>query len=90
MRKVVVEGNSLKVVGDTFPVKDVVKKYGLKWDRYEKEWYGNVENYTAEQIRKLADEIGAELDVRPLDEIPENVLRFIPEGVKQVVRELEG
>ncbi len=86
--KVVVEGNSVKVVGDTYEVKEIIKKYGLKWDKYEKKWYINTESLSAGKIRKLAQEINAELVVNPLDYFPDDVLDFIPDKAKRIISEL--
>jgi len=87
--KVVVDGNSLKVTGDTYPVKDVLKKHGLHWDKYEKEWYDNTENHSADEIRELAAEVGAELEVHSISELPDFVAKFIPDEVKRTIEELE-
>jgi hypothetical protein len=37
--------NKVLVKGDTYPIKDELKKLGFKWDSYEKAWYTESENY---------------------------------------------
>ncbi len=86
--KILVDGNKLAVLGDTFQIRDTLKKYGLKWDPLEREWYDNLENHTSEEIKKLAREVGAELIVAPLSTLPQDVLEFIPEKAKKVISEL--
>ena len=84
--QIVVRGNSITVRGKTYPVKETLKKYKFKWDKFEKEWYNNTENYTAEEIKDLVRKINARLIVEPL---PEDILEFIDERVVKTINELD-
>ena len=86
--KVVVDGNSVEVSGETYSVRESLKKYGLKWDKWEKKWIGNTEDFTAEQLRNLAEEIGAELIVKDYKTYPEDIQEFLPDEAKKVIDEL--
>lgn len=86
-RKIVVWGNLLSVSGETYSVKEILKKYKLKWDKQEREWYNNTEYYTADEIIKLAEEIDAKIIIEPLP--PESILRFVPEQAIRTIEDLK-
>jgi hypothetical protein len=64
------------VEGDTFPVRGVLKKYGLDWEGLKKWWYKYVAD--ANSAKKLADKLKKELG----DKVPFKIdLLRVPEKV---------
>lgn len=51
----VIEGDTLMVVGNTFPVKDRLKSWGLRWDTENKTWWHKV--HTAQPISEIMLEV---------------------------------
>lgn len=63
-RKIKVFGDGYKVEGNTYPVRNILKDYGAKWDRYERVWYGGIED--VKMFWKMAHEINAKVIVQEI------------------------
>ncbi len=63
MRKIEVRGDKISVYGDTYPVRNTLKSYRLRWDSFAKEWNGSVGKIGVKMLWKLGYEIGAEIFV---------------------------
>ncbi|MBW2672778.1 MAG: hypothetical protein JRD89_05070 [Deltaproteobacteria bacterium] len=84
-----VDGNNVTVTGETYPVKETLKRYGFRWDRTEKVWYNNLENFEVAEILELRAELDAELEVTAFDSFPDFVRKAIAD-LEPKIRELEA
>ena len=82
-RKITVEGAGYDVEGNVYPLKEILKEYGAKWDSYERNWYGEITG--TKMFWKMAYELDAVVSVKV---IPPEMEKYIPPAKQKIYREI--